>query len=71
MVILEGMELQRHLGGDRLHLGISQVHIGNNSINKRSLGEFIKSISQFLDIDSNVVGRMALVFNVEPSALIS
>ncbi len=63
------MELQRDLVKDRLHFGISQVHIDYNSINKRSLGEFIGSIFQFLDVDSNVVGWMALVFNVEPSAL--
>jgi hypothetical protein len=57
--ILEGMELQRDLGRDRLHFGISQVHISNNSINKRSLGEFIGSVSKYLDVDSDVVGQMA------------
>jgi hypothetical protein len=67
--ILEGMELQRDLRRDRLHFGIRQVHISNNSIDKRFLGKLIGSISQFLDVNSDLVGRMALVFNVEPSVL--
>jgi hypothetical protein len=67
--ILEGMEQDRNLGWDRLSLDVRQSYVSNDRVNQGTLGELIGSILELFDVDSNVVSRMALIFNVQPRIL--
>ena len=40
-------------------------HIGDDGINKSSLGKLIRTIWKPIDVDSYVIGRMTLIFYLE------
>ncbi len=67
--ILEGMEQDRNLSWDRLSLDIRQSYVSNDRVDQGALGKLIGSVLELFDVDSNVVSRMALIFNVLPRIL--
>ncbi len=67
--ILEGMEQDCNLGWDRLSLDVRQSYVSNDRVNQGALGKLIGSVLELFDVDSNVVSRMALIFDVRPRIL--
>ncbi len=66
---LENMQMQRYLGWNRLGLGVLDPNIPNDRVNQSLLGEFIRTVSKFLDIDAHIVHWMALILNIESQSL--
>ncbi len=60
-----GMKMLLYFGRDFLDLGIIEFGVGNDGIDESALGELERSIAKAFDGDANVVGRVALVLNVE------
>ncbi len=63
--IPECMEQDCNLGRNRLGGRVFQSNIHNDSINQGTLGEFIGSILELLDVYSDIVSRVALIFDVQ------
>ena len=59
------MEQDCNLGRNRLGGRVVQSNIRNDSINQGTLGEFIGSILELLDVYSDIVSRVALIFDVQ------
>ncbi len=62
---LESMQMQRYLGWNRFGLGVLDPNIPDDRVNQSSLGEFIRTVLKFLDIDAHIVHWMALILNIE------
>jgi hypothetical protein len=67
--ILQGMEQEHDLGWDRLSLDIRQSYVSNDRVDQGALGKLIGSVLELFDVDSNVVSRIALIFDVQPRIL--
>jgi hypothetical protein len=52
-----------NLGWYSLDLGVIQRHVRNDGVNLSSLGQFNDAILDFLDNNSNIFSRVALIFN--------
>jgi hypothetical protein len=63
------MQMQRYLGWNRLGLGVLDLDIPDDRVNHSLLGEFIRTISKFLDIDAHIVRWMALILDIESQSL--
>jgi hypothetical protein len=63
------MKQSGNLGWNRFGLDISQSNVLDDGTNESALGKFIGSILGFLNVDSDIVSWVALVFNVEASIL--
>ncbi len=46
-----------------LDLGIAQSYVRNDGVNKSSLGQFNDAVFEFIDTNSNIISRVALIFN--------
>ena len=61
--------MQGSFGWNWLGLGVLDSNVGNDQVCQSSLGEIVGTVPMLLDVDTNIVRRMALVLNVESQAL--
>ncbi len=52
-----------NLGWYSLDLGVAQSYIRNDGVNYGSFGQFNDAVLEFLNINSNIISKMALIFN--------
>ncbi len=62
--ICKRMKGEQYLGWDRLCLGIGESNVLDDGINEGALGELVGSILGAFDVDSDIVGGVALVLDV-------
>jgi hypothetical protein len=62
--VSKGVKAKQYLGWDQLCLRIGESNVLDDGIDEGMLGELIGSILGAFDVDSNIVGRVALVLNV-------
>ncbi len=60
-----GMKMLLYFCRDALDLGVVDVGIGDDGVDEGTLGELERAVAEALDGHANVVGRMALVLDVE------
>jgi hypothetical protein len=58
------VKAEQYLGWDRLHLGIGESKVLDDRIDEGALGELVGSILGAFDVDSDIVGGVALVLDV-------
>ncbi len=46
-----------------LDLGVAQSYVVNDGVNQGLLGQFNDAVLEFLDTNSNIISRVALIFN--------
>ncbi len=54
-----------NLGRDPLNLGVIKFCVVDDGVDECTLREFKGSITEMLDGNADIIGRMALVFDVE------
>jgi hypothetical protein len=63
------MKLKGDLGWNWFGLGVTDSCILNDGVNRSMLSKFIEAVAMFLDADSYIICRVALILDVGSQAL--